>query len=188
MHQIRYFLAVARALNFTRAAEECNVAQPSLTRAVKLLEQELGGDLFARERNNTHLTDLGVRMQPFLRQSYESAIAARAMARSLKRGETAPLRLALSRTIPIELVVDALVEVQRTFEGLELRLIRRDAAQAVEIMKKGDADLMVAGPIGDDWERFDRWALMAERHTLVVAQGSNLAGRNEGLSDPRNIA
>ena len=35
MHQVRYFLAVARALNFTRAAEECNVAQPSLTRAIR---------------------------------------------------------------------------------------------------------------------------------------------------------
>ena len=50
MHQVRYFLAVARTTNFTRAAEECNVAQPSLTRAIKLLEGELGGDLFRRER------------------------------------------------------------------------------------------------------------------------------------------
>jgi DNA-binding transcriptional LysR family regulator len=54
MHQVRYFLAVARTLNFTRAAEECNVAQPSLTRAIKLLEGELGGDLFRRERPARH--------------------------------------------------------------------------------------------------------------------------------------
>jgi DNA-binding transcriptional LysR family regulator len=49
MHQVRYFLSVARALNFTRAAEECGVAQPSLSRAIKELEGELGGELFRRE-------------------------------------------------------------------------------------------------------------------------------------------
>jgi DNA-binding transcriptional LysR family regulator len=39
MHQVRYFLAMARSLNFTRAAEECNVTQPSLTRAIQKLEE-----------------------------------------------------------------------------------------------------------------------------------------------------
>jgi hypothetical protein len=59
MHQIRYFLAAARTLNFTHAAEECHVAQPSLSQAIKKLEEELGGLLFRRERSLTHLTDLG---------------------------------------------------------------------------------------------------------------------------------
>ena len=64
MQQVRYFLAVAEELNFTKAAEKCNVAQPSLTRAVKLLEGELGGPLFHRERANTHLSELGRMVQP----------------------------------------------------------------------------------------------------------------------------
>src|SRR5690242_8318889 len=68
MHQIRYFLAVCETLNFTRAAEACNVSQPSLTRAIKGLEDELGGPLFRRERNNTHLTGLGEMMRPHLTQ------------------------------------------------------------------------------------------------------------------------
>ncbi|MBM3540528.1 MAG: LysR family transcriptional regulator, partial [Alphaproteobacteria bacterium] len=59
MHQVRYFLAVCETLNFRKAAESCHVAQPSLTRAIKNLEDELGGPLFRRERQNTHLTDLG---------------------------------------------------------------------------------------------------------------------------------
>ena len=66
LHQVRYFLAVCRTLNFTRAAEDCNVAQPSLTRAIQKLEEEFGGLLFHRERANTHLTELGRAMQPLL--------------------------------------------------------------------------------------------------------------------------
>jgi DNA-binding transcriptional LysR family regulator len=41
LHQIRYFLALTRSLNFTRAAETCNVTQPALTKAVQKLELEL---------------------------------------------------------------------------------------------------------------------------------------------------
>ena len=73
MHQVRYFLAVADELNFTRAAERCHVAQPSLTRAVKLLEEELGGPLFHRERANTHLSELGRMVKPYLEQVYGQA-------------------------------------------------------------------------------------------------------------------
>ena len=46
MHEIKYFLVLAEELNFTRAAERCNVSQPSITRAIKMLELELGGPLF----------------------------------------------------------------------------------------------------------------------------------------------
>ena len=69
MHQVRYFLALCEELNFTRAAERCNVAQPSLTRAIKQLEEELGGALFHRERANTHLSELGRTLSPFSSRS-----------------------------------------------------------------------------------------------------------------------
>ena len=56
MQQVRYFVTLAQVLNFTRAAEQCNVTQPALTRAILLLEHELGGPLFHRERGYTHLS------------------------------------------------------------------------------------------------------------------------------------
>src|ERR1700739_3037249 len=101
MHQVRYFLAVARVLNFTRPADECNVSQPSLTRAIKQLEGELGGDLFRRERPQAQLTELGQRMLPLLKKCYESALGARSLATAIKGGEIGTLRLALSRTIEL---------------------------------------------------------------------------------------
>jgi DNA-binding transcriptional LysR family regulator len=88
MHQVRYFLAVAEELNFTRAAECCNVSQPSLTRAIKILEEELGGPLFHRERANTHLFELGRMVRPYLAQVYEQAQTAKREAKdssSLRR-------------------------------------------------------------------------------------------------------
>jgi DNA-binding transcriptional LysR family regulator len=72
MHHIRYFLALSETLNLTKAAERCNVSQPALSRAIKVLETELGGELLRRERTVSHLTELGRRMLPMLRQCYET--------------------------------------------------------------------------------------------------------------------
>ena len=105
MHQVRYFLAVARTTNFTRAAEECNVAQPSLTRAIKLLEGELGGDLFRRERPAAVLTPLGEKMYPLLKQCYDSAQSARALAVQVNDGEIGTLKLAISSSIELGLIL-----------------------------------------------------------------------------------
>ena len=118
MHQGRYFLAVARTLNFTRAADECNVTQPSLTRAIKQLEGELGGDLFRRERPASQLTELGQRMHPLLKQCYDAAVGARSLATSFRRGNIGALRLALSHTIDLSTLIPFLEELKRSFREL----------------------------------------------------------------------
>jgi DNA-binding transcriptional LysR family regulator len=178
MHQVRYFLAVARTLNFTRAAEECHVAQPSLTRAIKLLECELGGELFRRERKLSHLTDLGRRMLPLLQQCYDSAVSAKSLATSMRKGEVAPLRIALSVSINMGLLVAPLSELTRAFPGLELKFARGTTHEVGESLMKGEAELAIAGPLGMEWERFDSWPLFAEPFVLMVNKSHRLAGRN----------
>jgi LysR family transcriptional regulator, hydrogen peroxide-inducible genes activator len=81
IHQVRYFLAVCEQLNFTRAARQCHVTQPSLTRAIKLLEAEFGGPLFRRTRGHSHLTALGEIVRPHLEKVWEKSEAAVASAR-----------------------------------------------------------------------------------------------------------
>ena len=177
MHQIRYFLGVSRTLNFTRAAEECNVSQPSLTRAIKLLEEELGGELFRRERNLSHLTDLGSRMLPLMQQCYDTAQGVRSLATAMKKGEIATLRVALSRTVDMALLIPFLSELMRAMNGLELKFLRGTADEIAEIMKQGDADLAISGPIAASWERFDARPLFTERFALFVNAGHRLASR-----------
>src|SRR5579875_1042481 len=118
MHQIRYFLAVSETLNLTKAAERCDVAQPSLTRAIRALETELGGELIRRERNLSHLTELGQRVLPMLRQCYETAASAKLVAASMRNGDVVPLSLALSNTVGITSVEPALQPLARAIAGL----------------------------------------------------------------------
>ena len=100
MHQIKYFLAVTRTLNFTRAAEQCNVTQPSLTRAIQKLEDEFGGLLFdKRERALTHLTELGCMVLPHLEQTFDAAEAATSLASSIGRAEITPLVIGVAHGV-----------------------------------------------------------------------------------------
>jgi DNA-binding transcriptional LysR family regulator len=85
MQQVRYFVTLAQVLNFTRAAEQCNVTQPALTRAIQQLEHELGGPLFHRERGNTHLSELGRMMEPYLAMILDQSTAAKEHAKSASR-------------------------------------------------------------------------------------------------------
>jgi DNA-binding transcriptional LysR family regulator len=175
MHQVRYFLAAVSELNFTKAAERCNVSQPSLTRAIKQLEGELGGDLFRRERPQAQLTELGQRMLPLLKQCYESALGARSLASAIKGGEVGALRLVLSRTVGLDLLTRYFSELTRLFAGLEMKLLRGTAADVVELLKKGDAELAIAGTIDETWERLDKWPLFTERFQLLVNRKHPLA-------------
>jgi DNA-binding transcriptional LysR family regulator len=186
MHQVRYFLAVARTLNFTRAADECNVTQPSLTRAIKQLEAELGGDLFRRERP-AGLTELGQRMHPLLKQCYEAALGARSLASSFKSGEIGALRIALTHSIDLSLLIPFLDQIKRQFNRLELRFLRGDSREVGEMLKKGEAELGIAAELDPNWERLDTWPLFTEDFQLVVNADHQLADQDSiDLDDLRS--
>ena len=160
MHQVRYFLATVSELNFTKAAEKCNVTQPSLTRVIEL-EDELGGDLFRRECPQAKLTELGQRMHPLLKQCYESALGARSLAAAIQSGEVGALKSPVAYD-QSGVAAPHLTELSGCSTGLQVECLRGTAPQVVEFLKAGDAELAVAGDIGEEWERLDRWPLFTE--------------------------
>ncbi len=178
MQQIRYFLALAETLNFTRAAEDCNVSQPALTRAIQSLEGELGGDLVRCEGRHSHLTELGKRMLPLLQRCYESALTARELARAVTKNEVAPLGVAVSNTVNIEPFMAPVSELFRNFPGLQLRVQHGPAAQLLTELKNGNFDLAIASALDDGWERLDRWPLFSEAFEMALPASHPLARQN----------
>ena len=162
---------------FTKAAERCNVAQPSLTRAIRSLEVELGGELLRRERTLSHLTELGERIAPLMRQCYEAADAAKVVAQSLKKGEATSLSVAVSQSISVATLARILSELSRAFPGLQLKLLRGSGPEIVACLKSGEAELAIAGPLDETWDRLDAVALYDEPIDLFVSGKHRLATR-----------
>jgi DNA-binding transcriptional LysR family regulator len=178
LHQVRYLLAVCETLNFTRAAEQCHVSQPALSRAIQQLEAELGGELFRRERRLTHITDLGRAVLPALRQCYESSLSARALAQSYLKEGHPPLQLGLARSIEMELLSPLLAEISTAFPGIEVRVFRGAPLDIGEKLKSGDVELAIAGPLGEEWERFEARELFEEQFGVLLTRCHSLSRLN----------
>jgi DNA-binding transcriptional LysR family regulator len=179
MQQIRYFLALSKSLNFTRAAESCNVSQPALTRAIQALEAELGGDLIRRERGNSHLTPLGERMLPYLQQCFDAALGAQALARAVQSSDVAPLNLGLSCSINMAAFMPAISELFRAYPGIQLKIRRGPGNAIADMLKTGEIELAVAGPFDEAWDRLDRWPIFNEPMAVTVHRDHRLANSSD---------
>jgi DNA-binding transcriptional LysR family regulator len=175
MHQIRYFLAVAEELNFTRAAERCNVAQPSISRALKMLETELGGPLFHRERGNTHLTELGRMMKPYLELVYQDAEAAKRHAADFTGLKKTPLRLGLMCTIAPDYLLDLIKSLLTRQPGIVLQIADAPAPQLEAGLLSGESEAAIyAMPSKPKDDRLYYMPLYQEEFVLAAPQNHPL--------------
>ena len=174
-YQVRYFLALARTLNFTRAAEQCNVTQPALTKAVQKLEQELGGALIHRERHLTQLTELGKMILPTLEKILAAAEAVRLQARGYQKKTIAPLKIGLVPSVSAALITELLLELARIIPDLRVDLREADADGLVAMLLDGEINAALVGDAVELPERIDRWPLFEERYVLVLSRKHPMA-------------
>jgi len=178
MHQVRYFLAVAQHLNFSRAAEECNVTQPSLSRAIQQLEAEFGGPLFHREHKFTHLTDLGQMIRPHLETIYSSAVKAKRVSRDLTEFRKVPLKLGIMSTISPFEIVDLIAALKTRHHGLELKLCDASAKDLRGRLLEGELEVAVYALPGQEVdERTHALPLFMEQMAIAVHRGHRLANQ-----------
>jgi DNA-binding transcriptional LysR family regulator len=174
MHQIKYFLAVTRTLNFTRAADQCNVTQPSLTRAIQRLEDEFGGILFNRERALTHLTELGRMVLPHLEQTYEAAEAATSLASSIGRAEVTPLVIGVADGLNLPVLDEILAALTTTLPALTIDLRSGTSEQLLDNALKGGIDLLIVAQPEQAPERLETWPLYTQHYALAICAGTRV--------------
>jgi len=97
LNHLRYFTAVAEDLSFTKAARRLKMAQPPLSRQVRLLENEIGVQLFERRSGKVFLTDAGCRFLPAVRLALQQVEAAVDIARQTKDGELGTVRVGFGK-------------------------------------------------------------------------------------------
>jgi DNA-binding transcriptional LysR family regulator len=176
LYQIRYFLALANTLNFTRAAEQCNVTQPALSQGVQRLEQELGGQLIYRERQLTQLTDLGKEVLPMLERTLACVEGARRKAQEFQKA-VAPLKIGLAPSISVSLLFGPIAEITKFLPGLRVELREETTEKLTDLLLRGEINAALVGDIQDRPARIDDWPLFEERYVALLASTHQFANR-----------
>ena len=175
MHQVRYFLAVSDHLNFTRAAEACNVSQPSLTRAVKYLELEMGGELFYRAGNKTGLSELGRMVHPHLKQVFDQALQAKHVAKDFRQVKKINLRLGIMCTISPKMLTGLIGAMHKRHPDIELEIRDSNARKIDKELLDGHLDAAIYCIPGEEPnKRVHTMPLFRERMMIVVPRGHRL--------------
>lgn len=186
IHQVRCFIAVARYLNFTKAAESLRVAQPSLSRAIHKLEEELGGQLVHRERSFTHLTELGRTLKPHLEVAHSAIEATKRQARDFHNRTGGKLVVGACNLIGTEALAPLLGLIQRRSDNLELQVVvaASDAVRDGLLSGQFDAgfvtDLAGSSPSS---ERLALQILLRDRFVVAHPPGHRFAALPEVTLD-----
>ncbi|MFF1300387.1 MULTISPECIES: LysR family transcriptional regulator [unclassified Streptomyces] len=180
LRDLRYFLAVAEDLHFTRAAERLYVSQPALSKQVRALERQLGVELFRRDRQGVTLTGAGEALLPHARRvlaDWAEGAAAVAAARSAQRGtlvvgmSTSPGRGGLLPAIRSRFTAD------RPDAALRVRQVSWEDPTAG--LADGDADVAFVWLPLPDADRY-AWTVVAEEPRLIALPETHpLASRPE---------
>ncbi|APU14787.1 MULTISPECIES: LysR family transcriptional regulator [Actinoalloteichus] len=176
--ELRYFVAVAEELHFGRAADRLGIAQPPLSRAIRLLERRLGVRLLDRDRRGAALTDAG---RVLLREAREALDAVAAAARRTRRaGEPSrPLVLVTKAGASHELLQRLLDAVASEPDAPPIDVLLCEVGEQARALRDGRADVALMHRPVDDLVGFDTEDLCVEGQIALLPANHPLASRDQ---------
>lgn len=174
LRHLRYFIAVAEELHFTRAAERLHIGQPPLSHAIQVLEADVGAQLFERSKRWVRLTPAGLLFLADARNILAMADQAVETARRAQRGEAGELRIGFTSSTPFTPLFAAVINRYRQqFPLVTLRLQEMATSRQMEAIAQRNLDLGFIRPpagvseLGDTAETL-RFSTLRKDNLVVV--------------------
>ena len=197
LRHLRYFIAVAEELNFSRAAERLHMAQPPLSVAIRQLEQELGTDLFLRTTREVQLTDAGQAFLDGARRTLTELEHAESDAKRTAAGELGRLSVAFSWSARFEILPELGQAFRTNHPDVELRTEQMWNAKMPQALLSGEIDVAISlcpERVSEcsylTIRREPVAVVLAEAHPLAAAESTPLEAlaAEQFLMFPRDLA
>jgi len=179
--ELRYIVAVARERHFGRAAETCFVSQPTLSVAVKKLEEELGLQLFERGAGEVSVTPSGQKIVAQAQRVLEEAARIKELAAAGRDPLAGPLRLGAIYTIGPYLLPKLIPILRRAAPQMQLHIQENFTHVLAELLKNGEVDvILIALPFAEPG--IEARAVYDEPFMVAVPKGHAWDGRKRPVS------
>lgn len=182
LRQLKYFVTVAKTLNFSEAARRLYITQGTLSQQIKQLEDELGSQLFARTSHSVTLTEAGEELLPLA----QNALAAS----DVCRDKMTDLRKALSGTLSIgvthsfsALLTDTVKDFLKKYPGVKLNIFYKTASELMEMVRKKEVDLSLAFKPIMEYDDIESEILFKTELSAVMRRDHPLADRKSLTMD-----
>jgi DNA-binding transcriptional LysR family regulator len=182
LRHLRYFVAVAEVLSFTEAAARLHLAQPSLTRQIRNLEEEIGVQLLNRSKTRVTLTEEG---QSFLVDARRILTLARESIQAvqrLSRGETGQLNIAYLSNFNVQLLPETLTAFRQTFPHVAMNLFDMAPAEQFRALEARKIDLGFVGLRPPAASGDLEWESIAQHRTVVILPANHPLARKRQVN------
>lgn len=176
LRQLRYFLAVAEHLSFTKAAERLRVVQPALSRQIRQLEKEIGVELLKRNNRHVALTPAGEVFRKRAIIAMDQAEAAATVARKVKQGDQRRLRIGFVTPAALDILPKLAAKFCQEMPDVELQMQELKPTIQFEALLEGKIDLGLTSMASTDVS-LELRALSNKPMIIAVPSGHPAAGQ-----------
>jgi DNA-binding transcriptional LysR family regulator len=175
LQQLRQFVAVAETLNFHRAAQRLNIAQPPLSMAIRRLEDDLDTKLFERTSQSVALTEAGKAALEPARQALFHADQVRQVLTQLKSGEIGRLRMLFVPSAMMAFLPRTIVRLRTSHPDVELDLGEGDTQSILSLLDAGATDIGIVRFPAPQFSTITLVPILSDGYVVALPDGHRLA-------------
>lgn len=175
LRQLKYFVTLAKTLNFSKAAQELCITQGTLSQQIRQLEYEIGSALFERSSHSVSLTADGSELLGYARRTLDSAYQCSQVALDLKKGVCGELSIGVTHSFKY-LVRNTISEFIRLYPDVRLNIIYDTASELLASLYERKIDFFVAFRPVASYSQIESLPLFDSSLSVIMRRGHPLAG------------
>ena len=178
LRQLRYFAKAAETLNFSHAANNLNIAQSSLSQQIKQLEDELGTQLFIRDRHSFQLTEAGEEMLPFALRTIHAAEACADRIRDLRKMLTGTLNIGVTHSFS-PILTETVISFIKMYPKIKVNIVYKQMNELMELLSNHELDFVLAFKPVQPLPNVESHILFQNTLSAIVGNNHPLASKDK---------